>query len=964
MRPPPAARASGRIASGSVTSALRKGSGFQASQRILELIGNARELAARISDARHGRCLFLDDGAHLLRRGRIHFCAGGECLDLLRERLRLIPLRISRFDDSVDCVRSGGNFTIDLRERVRGRADHRFASGDAIARLEDLLLCPDGAGANLAGEAADLLERPGTLARELANFVCHDGEPLTMLAGARRFDGGVQGEKISLARDGSDNVGDLSDPARLFAQFHYGGNGLRRNGTDFGHCGERLSGGDRPATGGSLRDVRGRACLFGMTGNGDGAASHPTRRIGRLAHAAPLYGGGLSDVASCAGHLFRRCGHLMRTGSEFAGCARHLCRIPVEFLHQHAQPRDHPAERISKLTDLVVRLIDERGAELSSRHAVGLLGQCLDSLRDAACAEIPHGDGDDERDGGVLRQVRHRHASAGGDQEHSEREEDGAAGKRRQLEAHGKAIGGAQGKGGRRKDDRALTYAGFGQRGSKLRGEDGPRQAPGELCRDARGLYLTTSTEGDDMSLGGTGGTGGAVNGLMVSVSGIRGRVGGAFTPEVVARYAAAFGAWSLTQGISRQVVVGRDSRVSGAMFHRIVVGTLQLVGCDVIDIGLTTTPGCQLAVEHHRAAGGLMLSASHNPIEWNALKLIGSSGLFLQEGEGLAMRALVETGILYATWDRIGTVVVDGAAADRHIEAVLAIPYLDVPAIRARGFKVALDCVRGAGATIMPMLLERLGCEVIGINMEPDGRFPREPEPIPAHLGELERLVRDSGADVGLAVDPDVDRLALVSDAGKAIGEDYTLALAAKVVLKHRKGPVVTNLSTSALIDDVARGAGVESVRAPVGEVNVAVRMRELRSPIGGEGNGGVILPEVHLGRDAPIGAALLLQLMVEENRPLSAIAASLPTYVIVKDKLDRPNASLEEVYAALRTTFPDAKVDTQDGLRLTWPDRWVHVRPSGTEPIVRVIAEARDEIAARELVRRSREPLDALSR
>ena len=450
--------------------------------------------------------------------------------------------------------------------------------------------------------------------------------------------------------------------------------------------------------------------------------------------------------------------------------------------------------------------------------------------------------------------------------------------------------------------------------------------------------------------------------GLMVSVSGIRGRVGEALTPEVVSRYAAAFGAWSIARGTSRQIVVGRDSRVSGEMFHRIVLGTLQLAGCDVIDIGLTTTPGCQLAVEHHHAAGGLMLSASHNPIEWNALKFIGASGLFLEAGEGTAMRALVESGIPYATWQHIGVVVPDPGAAERHLEAVLGIPYLDVAAIRGRKFKVALDCVRGAGSTIMPMLLERLGCEVVSINMEPDGRFPREPEPTAENLKELERLVKESGADIGFAVDPDVDRLAIVEDGGRAIGEDFTLALAARVVLRHRKGPLVTNLSTSLVVEDAAREAGVEAVRAPVGEVNVAVRMRELRAPIGGEGNGGVILPEVHLGRDAPIGAALLLQLLVEEGGTLSALVASLPRYVIVKDKLDRPNASLDAVYGALRTAFPDAAADMQDGLRLAWPDRWVHVRPSGTEPIVRVIAEAPDEAGARELVRRSREPLDAL--
>jgi phosphomannomutase len=452
-------------------------------------------------------------------------------------------------------------------------------------------------------------------------------------------------------------------------------------------------------------------------------------------------------------------------------------------------------------------------------------------------------------------------------------------------------------------------------------------------------------------------------SGLMVSVSGIRGRVGAALTPEVVSRYAAAFGAWSIAQGKSRQIVVGRDSRVSGPMFHQIVVGTLQLAGCDVIDIGLTTTPGCQLAVEHHHAAGGLMLSASHNPIEWNALKFIGASGLFLEASEGTAMRALVDSGIPYANWPDIGSVTKDPDAAARHLEAVVGIPYVDVDAIRARKFKVALDCVRGAGATIMPMLLERLGCEVVAINMEPDGRFPREPEPVAENLKELERLVQESGADIGFAVDPDVDRLAIVADGGRAIGEDFTLALAARLVLRHRTGPLVTNLSTSLVVEDAARVAGVEAVRAPVGEVNVAVRMRELNAPIGGEGNGGVILPEVHLGRDAPIGAALLLQLLVEEKRPLSALVGSLPRYVIVKDKLARPNASLDTVYGALRKAFPDATADTQDGLRLSWPDRWVHVRPSGTEPIVRVIAEAPDEAGARELVRRSREPLDALT-
>jgi phosphomannomutase len=381
------------------------------------------------------------------------------------------------------------------------------------------------------------------------------------------------------------------------------------------------------------------------------------------------------------------------------------------------------------------------------------------------------------------------------------------------------------------------------------------------------------------------------------------------------------------------------------------------------VDIGMTTTPTCQLAVEHHHAAGGLMISASHNPVEWNALKFIAPTGLFLDAAEGAAMRALIEGGIPRARWDQLGVVEVDDQAVRRHVDRVLSIPYLDVEGIRGRRFKVALDCVRGAGSIIMPQLLDRLGCTVTAINLEADGWFPRPPEPVAENLGDLEHLVLKSGAAVGFAVDPDVDRLALVSDEGAAIGEDYTLALAVRLVLRHRRGPVVTNLSTSRVVEDAAAEGKAPVVRAPVGEVNVAVRMRDEHSPIGGEGNGGVILSEVHLGRDAPVGAALILQLLHEEGRPLSQIVADMPRYVIVKDKLDRPNASLDVVYDALRSAFPGAMADSQDGLRLSWPDRWVHVRPSGTEPIVRVIAEAPTNREAVELVKRSRAPLDALS-
>ena len=453
-----------------------------------------------------------------------------------------------------------------------------------------------------------------------------------------------------------------------------------------------------------------------------------------------------------------------------------------------------------------------------------------------------------------------------------------------------------------------------------------------------------------------------STHGLMESVSGIRGRVGDALTPEVVARYALAFGVWSLGQSKSRVVVVGRDTRVSGPIFHRVATAALEAAGAHVIDLGVAPTPTIQLAVEHFHAAGGLAITASHNPIEWNALKLISSSGMFLDPAQGAQLRALVRQGVRGATWENLGFSEPDPGAIQRHIESILALAMIDVEGIRRRGFRVALDTCHGAGSVIMPALLERLGCDVHVINDTPDGRFHRPPEPIAENLTELEQLTRERNAAIGLATDPDVDRLALVSEEGRAIGEDYTLALAAQVVLSRTPGLVVTNLSTSRIVDDVARAFGSKVERAPVGEVNVAVRMRDTGAIIGGEGNGGVILPELHLGRDAPLAAALALQLLADEGRSVSAIVARYPQYAIVKDKLDRPEAPLDTVYDALRVAFPGAGVDMQDGLRLEWPDRWVHIRPSGTEPIVRVIAEAPTRAAAEELVKQCRQPLDAL--
>jgi phosphomannomutase len=454
-----------------------------------------------------------------------------------------------------------------------------------------------------------------------------------------------------------------------------------------------------------------------------------------------------------------------------------------------------------------------------------------------------------------------------------------------------------------------------------------------------------------------------SVQGLMISVSGIRGRVGEALTPDIVDRYAAGFGAWSLARSTSKEIVVARDSRVSGPMFHRVVVAALQSVGANVVDLDMAPTPTVQMAVEDRHAAGGLAITASHNPIEWNALKFIGCSGLFLDATDAAAMRAFVDRNFNRVTWDKIGLVSRDDRAIASHIERILKLPMIDVDAIRRKQFRVALDTCHGAGSTVFPQLFAALGCEVQAINESPDGLFHRPPEPVAENLGELSELVSRTSSVIGFATDPDVDRLALVDDKGRAIGEDYTLALAARVVLRRRRGPVVVNLSTSRVVDDMTAEFGSKIVRAPVGEVNVAVRMRDEGAVVGGEGNGGVILPELHLVRDAPLAAALILQLLVDEGPTLSGIVARFPQYRIVKDKLDRPDGSLDKVYETLRAAFPDGEVDTQDGLRLSWPDRWVHVRPSGTEPIVRVIAEAPTEKDARDLIARCRAPLDALA-
>jgi len=455
---------------------------------------------------------------------------------------------------------------------------------------------------------------------------------------------------------------------------------------------------------------------------------------------------------------------------------------------------------------------------------------------------------------------------------------------------------------------------------------------------------------------------------LIISKSGIRGVVGRGLTPEVAACYGAAFGTYLRNAGAGPgYVVMGRDSRTSGAMLADATAAGLRSAGWTVRDAGLAPTPTVLLSVQDSvNARGGVVVTASHNPIEWNGLKLAGEDGLFLRGDAGELVQRAFEQGPERVDWSEIGARQPLPGVIDHHIDRVLALDLLDREAIAARRPVVALDCVRGIGGVIMPRLLAELGCQVRGIGLEPDGRFPRNPEPLPENLSDLGALVRESGADLGMAVDPDGDRLALVDGGGRPVGEEATLVLATALVLSKREGPVVTNLSTSRSIEEVAGVAGVPVYRAPVGEANVATRMLEVNAVVGGEGNGGVMLPDLHLTRDAAVAAALVLQLLVESDATLDELVARWPRYSMVKRRAPRPDGELAPAYEALeRAADGEVVVDRTDGLRIDWPQRreWVHIRPSGTEPIVRIIAEAEEPERADELVNWAIETFDELT-
>jgi len=427
----------------------------------------------------------------------------------------------------------------------------------------------------------------------------------------------------------------------------------------------------------------------------------------------------------------------------------------------------------------------------------------------------------------------------------------------------------------------------------------------------------------------------------MVSVSGLRGVVGEGLTPEVITFYAAAFGQWCR----GGRVILGRDTRTSGELVRHATLAGLLAVGCEVEDVGVVPTPTIQWAVEHSGAAGGLAITASHNPAPWNALKFFGSDGLFLDERQGAELQAILADGPpAWVPWDRLGRVSDRPGAADDHLQAVLKHPLFDLPAIRKGNFRVALDTVCGAGVFLIPQLLVELGCTVVKIHSEPTGLFPHNPEPLPENLGDLCRLVRDERCDAGFAVDPDADRLAIVDDTGTPLGEEYTLVLAARLVLAHQKGPVVANVSTTRALDDVARQAGAPVHRSKVGEIHVVRKMQETGAVIGGEGNGGVIFPGVHLARDSAVGIAMTLQSLAEAKAPLSHLRRTLPHYVITKRKLPLGDLDPATALEKLAQRFTRDEQDHTDGLKINRAMGWFQVRPSNTEPILRLYAEGID--------------------
>jgi len=444
----------------------------------------------------------------------------------------------------------------------------------------------------------------------------------------------------------------------------------------------------------------------------------------------------------------------------------------------------------------------------------------------------------------------------------------------------------------------------------------------------------------------------------MVSISGIRGVVGSTLIPDVVVKYASAFAEYC-DKGT---IVIGRDGRITGKSIGHLVSSTLLQMGCNVTALGICPTPTVALAVEKTKAAGGISITASHNPMIWNGMKFFGKSGLFLDAEENRQLWNIADrSGRTYAPWNKQGRYTLAETFLDQHIEAVLSIPSVRTDTIRKRQFSVVLDCVNAAGGIIVPKLLRQLGCNITEMNCDVSGVFAHTPEPIPENLKDLCARVRQVKADIGIAVDPDVDRLVLIDERGEPFGEEYTIANIVQFVLGHQpkrksgKGnAVVVNLSTTRAVEDIATSYGYTTVRTPVGEINVAKKMKEIGAVVGGEGSGGVILPEVHLGRDAIVGIALTLQHLAEFGGTMSELKKKFPQYSITKGKVELGKLNPDRALTYIRDKFGNrGRVNTDDGLKIDFADSWVHLRKSNTEPVIRIIAEAPEKKVASELVK-----------
>jgi len=438
---------------------------------------------------------------------------------------------------------------------------------------------------------------------------------------------------------------------------------------------------------------------------------------------------------------------------------------------------------------------------------------------------------------------------------------------------------------------------------------------------------------------------------LIKSISGIRGTIGGApdegLSPPAIVRFVSAYATWvkNSTKKPSNRIVVGRDARLSGLMLKQLVIGTLTGMGFDVVDIDLATTPTTEIAVIMEHACGGIILTASHNPKHWNALKLLNEQGEFLNEAEGQSVLEIAEKEQFeYATVDRIGKIITDFRYKERHIESILKLSLVDVDTIRAANFRVAIDCINSVGGIIIPDLLYALGVkEIFKLHCNPHGNFSHNPEPIPENLTEISQLMQHANADVGFVVDPDVDRLAIICENGEMFGEEYTLVSISDYVLSNTPGNTVSNLSSTRALRDVTIRRGGQYHAAAVGEVNVVAKMKETNAVIGGEGNGGVIYPLSHYGRDALVGIALFLTNLAKKKMKVSELRATYPNYFIVKQKVElTPSIDIDAILQKVKAQFENDIITDIDGVKIDFPDKWVHLRKSNTEPIIRIYSEA----------------------